>query len=122
MPGEKILLVEDEESLERTLILNLNLEKYEVEHAGNTSDAEQKLIHFRPDLILLDVMLPGVNGCEWYSSLQKKGMHYPVIFITALDQRSHKVAGLKLGAEDYIVKPFDLEELLLRISNVIRRE
>src|ERR1044071_9673735 len=118
MPGEKILLVEDEVALAWTLILNLKLETYEVELAGNTSDAEQKLTHFRPDLILLDVMLPGVNGFEWYSSLRQKSIHYPVIFITALDERSHKVEGLKLGAEDYIVKPFDIEELLLRISNV----
>jgi two-component system alkaline phosphatase synthesis response regulator PhoP len=121
MSGLKILLVEDEESLARTLSLNLRLEGYEVQEAGSAAEAEAKLMHFRPDLLLLDVMLPGENGFEWFESLRKKGQSYPVIFITARDQRSDKVTGLKLGAEDYVVKPFDLEELLLRISNAVRR-
>jgi two-component system, OmpR family, alkaline phosphatase synthesis response regulator PhoP len=118
-----ILIVEDEESLSRTLALNLKLEGYEPVVATSGSEA---LALFRSgarliDLALLDVMLPGMNGFELCGELKKLRPSLPVIFLTAKNQSSEKIEGLKLGADDYIVKPFELEELLLRISNVLKR-
>lgn len=118
-----ILLVEDEEALAQTLSLNLELENYKVFIAKNGSSAlknfndHQHLLH----LVLLDVMLPEINGFDLCLQFKKINPKVPVIFLTAKDLSTEKITGLKLGAEDYITKPFELEELLLRIQNVIKR-
>lgn len=118
-----ILLVEDEETLAKTLALNLELEHYCVTSA-NTGNGALKLFNAHKDsldLVLLDVMLPGINGfdlCAEFKTLKPK---LPVIFLTAKNQSAEKISGLKLGADDYIVKPFELEEVLLRIKNVLKR-
>ncbi len=123
MNQSHILLVEDEEALAATLQLNLELENFKVTVARSGNEALHQFTKLNPqlDLVLLDVMLPEINGfdlCEKFKSI-KSGV--PVIFLTAKNLSSEKITGLKLGAEDYITKPFELEELLLRINNVIKR-
>ena len=117
----KILIVEDELALQQTLKLNLELESYTVETCSSGENAIAQIKLFKPDLILLDIMLPILNGIEIYKQLKKIDITIPVIFLTAKNNVQDKIEGLKLGADDYITKPFDLEELLLRIHNVLKR-
>jgi two-component system alkaline phosphatase synthesis response regulator PhoP len=118
-----ILIVEDEESLANTIALNLQLENYKVLLAKKGNDA---LSVFKNNsglinLVLLDVMLPEINGYELCQLFKAIDPLVPVIFLTAKNQISDKIEGLKLGADDYITKPFDLEELLLRVNNILKR-
>ncbi len=118
-----ILIVEDEESLASTIALNLQLENYKVIVARKGNDA---LSVFKNNsglinLVLLDVMLPEINGYELCQLFKSIDPLVPVIFLTAKNQISDKIEGLKLGADDYITKPFDLEELLLRVNNILKR-
>jgi len=123
MSGKHILIVEDEENLANTMALNLQLEHYKVSLAKTGQEALSFFdsLHKQLDLVLLDVMLPGINGFDLCESFKKTDPSVPVIFLTAKNQGSEKIAGLKLGADDYITKPFELEELLLRIANVMKR-
>jgi len=117
----KVLLIEDELSLQETLRLNLELEGYEVDVLSSGTHALERIHSFSPDLILLDIMLPGMSGTAIYQQLSKENISTPVIFLTAKNDVKDKIEGLKLGADDYITKPFDLEELLLRINIVLKR-
>lgn len=117
----KILIIEDEKALLEALKLNLELEKYVVETCYSGGDAISQIKEFEPDLILLDIMLPVLNGIEIYKQIKELKITSPVIFLTAKNNVRDKIEGLKLGADDYITKPFDLEELLLRIHNVLKR-
>jgi two-component system alkaline phosphatase synthesis response regulator PhoP len=119
----EILIVEDEESLANTLALNLEMEHFLVQVAYTGPEALKKFNNHSPSysLVLLDVMLPGINGFDLFTEFRKKDPSVPIIFLTAKGQSSDKISGLKLGADDYIVKPFELEELLLRIQNVLKR-
>jgi two-component system alkaline phosphatase synthesis response regulator PhoP len=123
MQKPAILIVEDEESLGKTLLLNLELENYSVKLVNNGKAALQTFneINKSLDLVLLDVMLPEIDGFELCQKFKSINPSVPVIFLTAKNQTSEKISGLKLGADDYITKPFELEELLLRIQNVIKR-
>jgi DNA-binding response OmpR family regulator len=116
-----ILLVEDEVKLARFIELELDCEGYQitVEHdglSGLTSARESN-----PDLVILDWMLPGLSGLEVCRRLRATGSKVPVIFLTAKDEISDRVAGLDAGADDYVVKPFSIEELLARIRAHLRR-
>lgn len=117
----RILLVEDEESLRESLKLNLELEDYEVVATDNGKDAIKYFHEQHFDLSILDVMLPEVDGFQICEQIRLTNMDMPVIFLTAKDAATDRIAGLKRGADDYITKPFNLEELLLRVSNLIRR-
>ncbi len=117
----KILIIEDELALQQTLKLNLELEGYMIESCSSGENAISQIQLFKPDLILLDIMLPVLNGTEIYQKLKTLNISIPVIFLTAKNNVQDKIEGLKLGADDYITKPFDLEELLLRIHNVLKR-
>lgn len=117
----KILIVEDELTLLETLKLNLELEKYTVITCSSGKDVLPLVKQENPDLILLDIMLPVYNGTEVYKQLRDDNINSPIIFLTAKSDVKSKIEGLKLGADDYITKPFDLEELLLRINNVLKR-
>ena len=117
----RILLVEDEESLRESLKLNLELEDYEVVATDNGKDAIKYFHEQHFDLAILDVMLPEVDGFQICEQIRLTNMDMPVIFLTAKDAATDRIAGLKRGADDYITKPFNLEELLLRVSNLIRR-
>ncbi|CAA6825150.1 MAG: Phosphate regulon transcriptional regulatory protein PhoB (SphR) [uncultured Aureispira sp.] len=117
----RIFLVEDEISIRDALKLNLELEGYEV---VSTADGKRVLKMFKEqhfDLVLLDIMLPEVSGLELCEQIRLVNMDIPIIFLTAKDTTADKVTGLKKGADDYIVKPFNLEELLLRIQILLKR-
>ena len=120
----RILIVEDEEKLARYLELELSHEGYDVEKTGNGNDAVAAVSSASYDLVLLDVMLPGINGMEVLRrirQMEETGTHVPsVIMLTARDQVMDKVAGLDAGAVDYITKPFAIEELLARIRVALK--
>ena len=120
---QRILIVEDEENLAKTLVLNFELEGYNVTNMSSGIEALNyfKTNHTNLQLVLLDVMLPGINGFDLCAEFKKLNPNVPVIFLTAKNLSNDKISGLKLGADDYIVKPFELEELLLRVNNVIKR-
>jgi two-component system alkaline phosphatase synthesis response regulator PhoP len=117
----RILLVEDEESLRDVVKLNLEMEDYEVVAVANGKDAlkAHKEQHF--DLLILDVMLPEIDGFQICEQIRLTDREVPIIFLTAKDSPSDRVSGLKRGADDYLTKPFNLEELLLRVQNLIKR-
>ncbi len=123
MAQPHIFVVEDEESLAETIALNLRLENYKVTIAKSGKQALDvfKKEHPTINLVLLDVMLPEINGFELCKAFKVLNPALPIIFLTAKNQIADKIEGLKLGADDYITKPFDLEELLLRVSNLIKR-
>ncbi|HOZ87217.1 MAG TPA: response regulator transcription factor [Bacteroidia bacterium] len=123
MQKPHIFIVEDEENLANTIALNLKLENYEVLIARTGGDALKLFTanHQALQLVLLDVMLPDINGFKLCQEFRLIDPSVPVMFLTAKNQTAEKIEGLKLGADDYITKPFDLEELLLRISNLLKR-
>ncbi len=123
MQKEHILVIEDEDNLRNTLALNLEIESYQVTSIGNGKNALNffKNNHANLNLVLLDVMLPDINGYDLCQAFQSLNPQVPVIFLTAKNQTADKIGGLRLGADDYITKPFDLEEVLLRISNTLKR-
>jgi DNA-binding response OmpR family regulator len=118
---EKILLVEDEEKLARFVELELTHEGYTVDKAMNGRDGLDMADTGGYDLILLDVMLPGLNGLELLRRIRKNAWT-PVIMLTARDAVMDKVTGLDMGADDYITKPFEIEELLARIRAALRKK
>lgn len=121
MEKTAILIVEDEQKLSRVLQLELEYENYETAIAQTGVEALQKIEEKKWDLILLDIMLPELSGLEVLRRLRRKDEHTPVILLTARDQVHDKVSGLDLGANDYMTKPFQIEELLARIRVHLRR-
>jgi two-component system alkaline phosphatase synthesis response regulator PhoP len=123
MKKHTILLVEDEENLAKTIALNLKLENHEVIIATKGREALKLFTVNKNEisLVLLDIMLPEINGLTLCSEFKRINQNIPIIFLSAKNQINEKIEGLKLGADDYITKPFDLEELLLRINNLIKR-
>lgn len=118
----RILLVEDEEPLRKTISLNLELEGYEVVTAATGSEGLEVFRSQRFDLAILDVMLPKVDGFTICKTVRLEGNHTPIMFLTAKNSGDERVEGLKIGGDDYLGKPFHLEELLLRIANLIGRK
>ena len=116
----RILVVEDDRLLAKVLSDNLLLEGFEVARAADANSAVNVAREFMPDLIILDVMLPDRSGFDVFSTLHQEG-RTPIMFLTARGQKADKVRGLNLGGDDYITKPFDLEELLARVHAVLRR-
>jgi DNA-binding response OmpR family regulator len=121
MPSRRVLLVEDEPGLVMTLTDRLVAEGYEVESEGDAVNGLARATAGSFDAILLDVMLPGGNGFDVCRTLRQRGIHTPILMLTARGQVVDKVVGLKLGADDYLVKPFELRELLARMRAIIRR-
>jgi two-component system alkaline phosphatase synthesis response regulator PhoP len=117
----KILLVEDEDSISEILKLNLNLEGYDCTIKNNGEEGLTEALTGNYNLIILDVMLPKISGYEICEQIRKKGITTPILFLTALGDTNQKIKGLKLGADDYLAKPFDLEEFLLRVYNLLKR-
>ena len=118
---QRILLVEDEEVLRDNLKLNLELEGYKVIAVERGSEALERFKSEKFDLILLDVMLPEINGFDLLKIIRLENTTIPVLFLTAKNTSSDIIEGLKIGADDYITKPFNLEELLLRIKKLLIR-
>ena len=115
----EILIVEDDENIARMIEATLSMVGCRCDGCADGSEAVRRILEGSYDLILLDVMLPGMDGFEILTKIKNKGT--PVIFLTALQDVGDKVKGLRLGAEDYIVKPFEAVELLARIEVVLRR-
>ena len=117
----RILLVEDEKALAETIRLNLELENYTVVTAGDGRTAVKTFNQERFNLIILDVMLPEMDGFTVCEIIRLENPDIPVLFLTAKNSSEDKIRGLKLGADDYLVKPFNLEELLLRVQILLKR-
>lgn len=120
---ERILAVDDDEKIIAMLRRNLAFEGYQVETASNGADALKYLVNNEePDLIILDVMMPQMDGWEVCRRLRESGSKVPVLMLTAKDEVADRVFGLDNGADDYLIKPFALEELLARIRVMFRRK
>ena len=118
--AEKILVVEDEPSLQETLIYNLEKQGYSVEAAGDGRTAIEAARRIAPDLIVLDVMLPELDGFEVCKILRRE-MTVPILMLTARDNEIDRVVGLEVGADDYLTKPFSMRELMARVKAQLRR-
>lgn len=117
----RILLVEDESSIRQMLKLNLEAEGYEVVAKDNGKDAYKAFRTEHFDLLLLDIMMPEIDGIQLLEMVRLENDKVPVMFLTAKDSSADKVLGLKRGADDYLTKPFNIEELTLRVSKLIKR-
>lgn len=115
----KILIVEDDPNIAKTIEITISIVGYDCKICGDGGSAVREVLEHDYDVVLLDVMLPQMDGFQVLERIQSKGT--PVIFLTALQDVTDKVKGLRLGAEDYIVKPFEAVELLARIEVVLRR-
>jgi DNA-binding response OmpR family regulator len=118
---QRILVVEDDPDLRRGLEINLKAEGYGVLTAASGDDGVRQALGEKPDLILLDVMLPGLNGFDVCRELRRKGFEAPIIMLTAKSEEIDRVVGLEIGADDYVTKPFGVRELLARIRVRLRR-
>lgn len=118
--AEKILVVEDELTLQETLAYNLKRQGYEVTTAGDGASALDLARTLHPDLIILDIMLPGIDGYEVCRILRQE-MNTPMLMLTARDDEIDRVVGLEVGADDYMTKPFSMRELLARVKAMLRR-
>lgn len=123
MAGEKILIIDDELHIIELIKYNLEMNGYKVIHALNGNDGLNMAVERKPDLILLDVMLPGMDGFDVCKEIKrnKELDGIPIIMLTAKGEEFDKILGLELGADDYITKPFSVRELLARIKAVLRR-
>ena len=119
--SHRILLVEDEEHLRAAIQLNLELEGYQVISVKDGKTALERALNERFNLIILDVMIPEIDGFEVCERIRLNNQQVPIIFLTAKNTSQERVQGLKLGADDYLAKPFNLVELLLRSSSLIQR-
>ena len=116
-----VLIVEDEKSIVDILRFNLEKDDYAVETAYDGEAGLRRAVEKNPDLVLLDLMLPKMNGFDVCRRLREKGSNVPIIILTAREEEGDKVQGLELGADDYITKPFSMRELMARVKANIRR-
>ena len=119
--GKTVLIVEDEQNIVDILAFNLSREGYDTIEAYDGVTGLQLALEHNPDLILLDLMLPGMNGFEVCRRVRESGSSTPILMLTAREEEADKVMGLELGADDYITKPFSMRELLARVKANIRR-
>jgi len=117
-----ILLIEDERRVADFIARGLRGEGWTIEHVVNGEDALERLLQHSFDVIVLDLMLPGISGQEVCRTLRARGIHTPVLMLSALDAVTERVAGLRMGADDYLTKPFDFDELVARIAALERRQ
>ena len=117
----RILVVEDEQNLNDIIVKRLILEKYGVDTCFNGNDALEYIFSTEYDVIVSDIMLPGIDGFEILKRIREKGIKTPVLLLTALDGIEDRVKGLDYGADDYLVKPFAFDELMARIRVLLRR-
>jgi two-component system response regulator MprA len=120
-PNTSLLLAEDDQSVRESLERALRFEGYDVHAVTDGAQALEALITLEPEVIVLDVMMPGVDGLAACRRIREKGIRTPVLMLTARHDVADRVAGLDAGADDYLVKPFDLEELLARLRALVRR-
>lgn len=117
----RILLVEDEKSLSDVIALNLRMKEYQTEVISDGAEALKSVTGSFYDLIILDIMLPNVDGFEICKKIRENDEETKILIISAKDSSADKIKGLKLGADDYLPKPFDLEELMLRVNSLLKR-
>ncbi len=120
-PGVRVLVVDDEAAIRDLVATVLRYEGFVVEEASSGREALAAAAAFRPALVVLDIMLPDHDGLEVMRRLRRDGLGAGVVFLTAREETQDKVAGLELGADDYVTKPFSLEELVARVRAVLRR-
>jgi two-component system alkaline phosphatase synthesis response regulator PhoP len=118
---KRIQLVEDEPNLAKGLKLNFELEGHEVRWAATGAEARKQLAEAPADLVILDLMLPDVSGFDLLQEIKRKDIRQPVLVLTARAGDDDRIAGLSLGADDYVTKPFHLDELVLRVRGMLRR-
>jgi len=123
MANETILIVDDEDSIRDMIAMSLELAGYQCLHAGTALEAHTLVVEHRPDLILLDWMMPGISGIELARRLRRESAtkNTPIIMLTAKGEEDNKIEGLDSGADDYITKPFSTKELTARIKALLRR-
>lgn len=119
---DRILIIEDEADLVKGLKLNLAGEGYDVDWAADGPEGLRKALEEAPDLVILDIMLPGMNGLDVCRELRQKKTNVPVIMLTAKGEEVDKIVGFEIGADDYMTKPFSIRELLARVKAHLRRE
>ncbi|HVV21171.1 MAG TPA: response regulator transcription factor, partial [Pseudonocardiaceae bacterium] len=117
----RVLVVDDEATLAELVTMALRYEGWEVRSAGNGMTAVRVAREFRPDVVVLDVMLPDLSGLEVLHRLRERAPNLPVLFLTAKDAVEDRIAGLTAGGDDYVTKPFSLEEVVLRLRALLRR-
>lgn len=118
---DTILVIEDDRALREGLALNFELHGYQVETAADGEEGMRKAFDIRPDLIILDIMLPGWSGLDILAELRNRRRDVPVLILSARGTTDNKVEGLNIGADDYLAKPFELPELLARVEAMLRR-
>ncbi|MCR5685380.1 MAG: response regulator transcription factor [Lachnospiraceae bacterium] len=121
MEKQRIMIVDDDNNIAELIALYLNKECFSTQIAEDGEEALRQLVSFKPDLILLDLMLPGIDGYEVCRRVRKDSL-VPIIMLSAKGETFDKVLGLELGADDYMVKPFDSKELVARVKAVLRRK
>lgn len=120
-PEARLLVVDDEPNIRELLATSLRFAGFEVHAAADGGTALRLAKQVQPDLLVLDVMLPDMDGFTVTRRLREKGQHVPVVFLTARDETADKITGLTVGGDDYVTKPFSLEEVVARIRAVLRR-
>ncbi len=121
MPNESILIIEDDPAMLRGLKDNFTFKGYRVRTAKDGDSGLNEALNSKPDIIILDIMLPGINGFEICRLIRGEGLDTPIIMLTAKSQESDIILGLDLGADDYVTKPFNIQELLARVNAFLRR-
>lgn len=117
----RVLVVDDEPNIVELLKVSLKFQGFEVETAQSGLEALEKARSFQPDAFILDVMMPGMDGYELLPKLRAEGCEGPVLYLTAKDAVEHRIHGLTIGADDYVTKPFSLEEVITRLRVILRR-
>jgi two-component system, OmpR family, response regulator len=120
-PEARLLVVDDEPNIVELLSASLRYAGFDVDVARSGTEALQAARRTRPDLLVLDVMMPGMDGFDVVRRLRGEGLRFPVLFLTARDSTEDKISGLTLGGDDYVTKPFSLEEVIARIRAILRR-
>jgi two-component system, OmpR family, response regulator len=120
-PEARLLVVDDEPNIVELLSASLRYAGFDVDVARSGTEALQVARRTRPDLLVLDVMMPGMDGFDVVRRLRGEGLRFPVLFLTARDSTEDKISGLTLGGDDYVTKPFSLEEVIARIRAILRR-
>jgi len=119
---DRVLILEDDRALREGLVMNFGLRGHEVISTSSGDEGLRLAFDARPDLIILDLMLPGISGLEILSELRERGERVPVLILSARDTTDQKVQGLQTGADDYVTKPFELPELLARAEGMLARQ
>ncbi len=121
MENLKVLVVDDEPNIRDLLSASLRFQGHQVLTAANGNEAINKIVDNQPDVVLLDVMLPDISGFGVTKKIRSLGIEVPIVFLTARDDTEDKVTGLTVGGDDYVTKPFSLDEIIARISAIMRR-